>query len=168
MTKDNPENIIDVNEKEGCIVLHLNPNLYSLDVIYSAAYVFLDKAYVLLDGDPKKEVLVSLRPKEKNDIKSLKDIANNFTNELINYSFYKKQAEKNIKLREAILQRVLFINDVQNKDQSQSIECETLKDISKEDFLEDPEGIAIPWDEKYGNKDNLNKKDTAKGKDESN
>ena len=51
--------------------MKINPNLYSLEVIYSAAYAFLNKAYILLDGNPEKEILVKLKSKSNEDPEKL-------------------------------------------------------------------------------------------------
>ena len=119
-------------EKDGSIILYINPELYPLDVIYSAAYVFLDRAYVRFDGDPKKEVLVKLKPKQQLDLENL---GGEFGNELVNYAFYKIQGEKTKKIRNMIIERALITNDQ-----------ELLIDG---DYIDDPEGIAVPWEEKY-------------------
>ena len=47
--------------KKGFVILTVNPKIYPLETVYSAAYTFLDKAYILLDGDPKKEIIVKLK-----------------------------------------------------------------------------------------------------------
>ena len=133
--------------ENGSVILSINPKLYNLETVYSAAYVFLDKAYVLLNGDPKKEVLVSLKPKGK---ERLEKIGREFLNELINYADYQKRAEQTKKVREMLLQRALITNDpptVQNDNEFDDV-MEELED--DEDYLDDPEGIAIPWEEKYG------------------
>ena len=137
--------------KDDCVVLSINPKVYPLEVVYSAAYVFLDRAYVLLDGDPIKEILVELKPKNKEDLEKL---GREFNNELINYADYKKRAENTKKIREMLLQRALITNDpssISNPDLGGEFE-ELMKDSEEDDYLEDPEGIAIPWEEKYGAK----------------
>jgi len=94
--------------EEDSVVLSVNPKIYSLDVVYSAAYVFLDKAYVLLDGDPETEVLVRLKPKKEEDLEKL---GGEFFNELINYADYEKRAAKTKDIREILLKRALVTND---------------------------------------------------------
>ena len=116
--------------KRGDAVLELSPKIYPLDVIYSAAYVFLDRAYVLLDEKDGK-IVVQLSPKQKRDSREL---AKEFTEQLINYSFYKKQLEKNAVVKELILKEIFT------------------QFSSEDDYLKDPEGIMIPWEEKYGAK----------------
>lgn len=131
------------------VILSINPKLYPLETVYSAAYVFLDRAYILLDGDPKKEIIVKLRSKTGEDLEKLEG---EFFNELINYSDYQKRAEQTKKIREVLLQRALLTNDpsIVQADKEFDEGAEDLED--DEDFLDDPEGIAVPWEEKYGNK----------------
>jgi His-Xaa-Ser system protein HxsD len=104
-------------------VLFLNQKVYPLDVIYGACYVWLDRAYILLDEKDGK-IMVEL------ESKSGKSIAGDFRNELINYAFYKKQAEKSSAVKELVLKEI----------------------FSQFGGLDDPEGIMIPWEEKYGAK----------------
>jgi His-Xaa-Ser system protein HxsD len=129
---------IKLNQQEGSICVAINPKIYPLDVIYSAAYVFLDRAYILIDGSPEKEVIIELRLKEeRKDLHNLEKIGNEFNNELLNYAFYKKQSEKNAPIRQAIMQRALLTSEFS-------------EGAGSADLIEDPEGIAVPWEEKYG------------------
>ena len=157
------EKNLEINEKEGYALVKVNPKIYSLDVIYSAAYVFLDRAYLFLDGDPEKEVKIELRLKSLKSIKEeLEKLAREFFNELLNYSFYKKQAEKNQNIREILLQTSL-IGNICNPSNNLVEDKVLSSDI--EEYLEDPEGIAIPWEEKYG-KENENEESKSKKKEE--
>jgi His-Xaa-Ser system protein HxsD len=133
------------------VVLKINPKVYPIETVYSAAYVFLDKAYVVLDGDPKKEIVIKLKPKEKYDLKKL---GNEFFNELINYADYHKRAKDTKELRQMILQRAIITNDPSVVEQEDDKEFEKLlKELDEDDeTFDDPEGIAIPWEEKYGKK----------------
>jgi len=115
------------------IELELNPKIYPVDAVFSAAYVLMDRAYIIIDGDPKKTLLVRLRPKEKY---SLQKLAHEFNDELLNCSVYKQQSEKNAKLREEILKRALLTNLAPKTDEKE--------------YLEDEEEILVPWEEKYG------------------
>jgi len=119
---------------EGFALFSVNPKIYSLDIIYSASYILLDKAYILLDGDPGTEIKVEIRAKKGQD---LKELVYEFNNQLLNYAVYKVQSERNKGLREAILNRVLFTNDP-----------EFLKTIRKE--IGDPEEIMKPHPESSG------------------
>lgn len=154
---------MEIHRKENCVVISISPKIYSLDVVYSAAYVFLDKAYILLSGEPKKEIMVELRPKEKRN--EIEKLGREFSNELINYAFYKKQSEKNAPIRQAILQRALLTSELQPREE----EVGKIEEIGEKefersdaDYLEDPEGIAVPWEEKYGKKAKSKKEKKAK------
>lgn len=127
------EGNLEINEEENYILISVNPKIYPLDVIYSAAYTFIDNCYILMDGDPKEEIIIEIRPKEKQD---LKEIGRKFNNELINYGTYAMQSVKNASLREAILKRVLLTND-------QEQPCSS--DEKTEIPWSDPENIAEPW-----------------------
>ena len=131
--------------ERNSVVLSVNPKVYTLETVYSAAYVFLDKAYILLDGNPKKEILVRLKPKNKENLEKL---GGDFFNELINYADYQKRSKQTKKIREMLLQRALITNDpsVVNK------EDDNIMEELDDDYLEYPEDIRIPWEEKYGKK----------------
>ena len=132
---------IKIDKDENACIINISPKLYPLDVIYSAAYVFIERAYVILDEDSKKNINVFLKPKKE---VNLEELGGEFYNELLNYAQYKKQAEKNKIIRETIMQRALITND------PSIIEEENLFDEDIDEYLDDPEGIAIPWEEKYG------------------
>ncbi len=121
---------IEINGDGGYLIVSVNPRIYSLDVVYYAAYVLMDRAYVILGGDPETGILVELRPRDNADLETL---GREFNNELLNYAVYLKQSAKNQGLREAILQRVLMTNLTPIGDN------ETAKP------MDDPGGIARPW-----------------------
>jgi len=136
------------------ITVTVNPKLYPLEAVYSAAYVFIDKAYIVLDGDPEKEILVNITPKFSSFAENIKL---DFNNELLNYAEYLTRAKETKKIRELFLQRLMGTNDSGLKN-AEDIDDDFLDDLdSDDDFLDDPDGIAIPWEEKYGNKDGQDK-----------
>ncbi|MFC1728438.1 hypothetical protein ACFLZ7_03170 [Nanoarchaeota archaeon] len=94
---------------EDHIICTINPKIYSLDIVYSAAYILIDKAYILLDGDPQTKIEVEIRQKEDPKV-DLQVLAQEFNEQLLNYAVYKVQSERNKELREAILKRVLLTN----------------------------------------------------------
>ena len=99
---------MELHEDENYVLIRLNPDIYALDVAYSAAYIMLDRAFIVLDGDPKKEILVTLKPKDQT--KQIDELGREFNNELINYAVYKIQSEKNKVVKESIVQRALNSN----------------------------------------------------------
>jgi His-Xaa-Ser system protein HxsD len=67
----------------------------------------MDRVYIILDGDPEKEIIVKLKAKKSEDMEKL---SGEFYNELVNYSVYKKQVEKNSGIRQMIVERALLTN----------------------------------------------------------
>ena len=104
--------------KDGSIVVSVNPKIYPLDVIFSAAYIFTDKNYIILDGNPEEEIIVEIKPKEKTG--EMEKIASEFNNELINYGAYAVQVMKNAHLRNIILGKVLQTAGTHHEHQEQS------------------------------------------------
>ncbi len=112
----------------------LNLKVYPLEAIYQACYVFLDRAYIFLDSLSSKKVLVSLKGKEKLSQKQLESLKGEFLNELLNSSLRLEVAKRNRKIREAIIGQALM----------------SALGGEGASFQEDPLGIAVPWEEKYG------------------
>lgn len=152
MNSDN----FSIDRESNSVTVSVKTSIFPLDVIYSASYVFLDRAYIILDGNPNRLVNIRLVPKNNNDPKEL---AMEFNNELLSYSVHKKQSEKNAPIREAIIQRALLTAEFASKAPPQDIPDFEESDA---DFIEDPEGIAIPWEEKFGDKKKEVKKDDKK------
>lgn len=134
-----------ISEKENEIIVLVNPLLYPIEAIYGASYVFLDRVYLFLDGDPKKSVAVRLRGKEKMTSKQLKDMAGEFYNEILNYTLRDKISKNNQKLREYIMARTLFTAP-------QSKIAPQRESPTPKDWQEDKLGLALPWDQRYGAK----------------
>ena len=150
-----PHSNIKLNEKGKSVSIIVDSSIYPLDVVTSASYVFLDNAYIFIDGDPAKKLIVNMIPKKDHDPEKL---GMEFNNELLNYAFYKKQSEKNAPVKEAIIQRALMTAELTPEPSPEVPEFEE----SNADFLDDPEGIAIPWEEKFGD----SKKKSGGKKDE--
>lgn len=148
------ESNYEIHSKEGYVAVSINPKIYPIDVVMSAAYVFTNDYYVLVDGDPEEEIIVEIRPKKE---QKLDDIPKNFNNELINYATYAIQSIKNQHLRQSILDRVLMTQscyDESPQETSPKIDSEAKPwEDEDEPWFDDPEGIAVPWEEKYGDKD---------------
>lgn len=119
------------------IIIKVNPKIYPLEAIYGAAYVFLDRAYLFLDGNPEKEVIVTLKGKEKMTEQKLKNLAGEFYNELLNCALRQKISQNNQKIREYIVSQALL---------------SAIEEEKEEEWQKDPLGIAVPWEEKYGKK----------------
>jgi len=129
---------------ENQIKIEINPEIYPLEAVYGAAYVFLDKAYLRLDGDPEKKVIVNIKSKNNLNKKELENLADDFLNELLNYGLRYKISKNNRKIREYIVGTALLF--------ASTAVSEGPKEEKKEDWQKDTLGIAVPWEEKYGKK----------------
>lgn len=133
-----------IYEKSDSATLSINPKIFPLDLVYAAAYIMIDKAFIMLDGDPNERIIVQIQRKNKAD--DLKDLAVAFNEELLNYAVYKTQSEKNKSLREIILQRVLLTNN-QGYSPPPAITQTSFKDSKK---------IFQSWEERHANEDKQN------------
>jgi len=128
--------------KNNTAKLTLSLRNYPLEAIYGAAYVFLDRAYLFLDSRTSDKVELFLKGKKKMNKKQLETLGGEFLNELFNYTVRVNLAKRNRKIREYIIGQALL----------SAVGEEHI--IQKDEFTyqEDPLGIAIPWEEKYGKK----------------
>lgn len=124
------------------IVFYLDTKIYSLDVIYSAANSFLDKAYVLLGGDSAKEIAVTLKGKAMLDKKQLEALVGEFYNELLNCLLRAEVTKSNQKIREYVIASALVSGLPASLMAGE-------EEISQDDWRDDPLGIAIPWEKKF-------------------
>lgn len=151
----------EINKEENLISTSINTKIFPVDIILSAAYIFTTDNYVLIDGDTENIIYVELKPK-KNGAIELESLAMEFNNELVNYTNYAIQAVKNSTMREELLKRILLTNTVDPNMASEKDEWEnefndedlaSAEDIEEfEDFIDDPDGIATPWEEKNDEK----------------
>jgi len=131
---------MEIHKNRGNVMISVNPKIYPLDIIFSAAYIFIDKAYVIVDGDPDEEIIVLLKAKDKKI--DLEKLGKEFNNELINYSFYAVQTNRSMPIRSAIVQRAFLTHAEEPIEEEPSTE-----NVS---YIGDSEKIAVPWEEKYG------------------
>ena len=118
---------IQVDEKNKTVVVKVNTKVFPMDIIYSAAYFLLDRAYVVLDGDPNKEVFVILSPRTFKG--ELEDLGRMFFDELIHAGFEAVQLLRNKDLKDALINALT--------------EASGSKEVDEED-------IATLWEEKFG------------------
>lgn len=123
------------------VVFYLDTKIYSLETIYSATSSFLDRAYVLLDGDPAKEIAVSLKGKTALDKKQLEVLSGEFYNELLNCLLRSEVVKNNQKIREYIVASAL----VSSLPASLMVANE---EANQGDWRDDPLEIAVPWEKK--------------------
>ncbi|MCK5449251.1 His-Xaa-Ser system protein HxsD [Candidatus Pacearchaeota archaeon] len=135
---------MEIHHEDNFVLIEINPEIYLLEVVYSAAYVFLDRAYIRLDGDADKKIIVELRPKEDYSLEQLK---NEFNNELLNYAFHKSQIENSGDIRNILMQRALFIPEINKIEKDDLLNEEFSGDPNEIFSLEDSSENEVPWEE---------------------
>ncbi|MCO4761012.1 MAG: hypothetical protein KC502_05875 [Myxococcales bacterium] len=130
-------------------VLSLDAGIYPLDAVYGAAYALIDRAYVLLDKEARAEgkgsrFLIQLRGKIKLDQAAAQALSGEFGNELLSQALRRKVVKQNGGLIEEIVTQAIAGAT------GASLPQDFLDDDDDDlDFLDDPLGIAVPWEEKF-------------------
>lgn len=135
---------IQVDAGQNRVTVAVNPDVYPLDVIYGASFVYVDRAFVMLDRRDDNHVLVSLTSRLKSDEEGLRNLAGAFANELLTQALRETIARKTQKIRELVINRALY--STLDSGSAGDMDFEEEDDL---DFLDDPLGIAVPWEEKF-------------------
>jgi His-Xaa-Ser system protein HxsD len=122
------------------VTVTLDRSLYPLDAVYGAAYVFIDRCYVLLDAPAPERVTVELRGRETLEAAALEQLAGEFGNELLTQTFRHQVAQNNRIILEAVTTRAM----------AGALGPVPAEPPIESDAFDDPLGIAVPWEEKYG------------------
>lgn len=134
------------------VTLSLDIGLYPIDVVYGAAYVFIDRCFVLLDkqesgGTGVSRYLVHLRGKTAATPAQLQAFSGEFSNELLSQALRRKIVKANQKIIEEITTQAIA------GAAGGSLPSDFLDAGDADmDFLDDPLGIAVPWEDKFKKK----------------
>lgn len=127
--------------------INLNSTIYPLEAILNACYCFIDRAYIFLDTNSTGSVIkVFFKSKQSSSAMKSGSLRGDFMNELLHSAVRYTVSKNNRKIREYITGRALYsalaapelpLKGINNAD-------------AKSGYQEDPLGIAIPWEKKYG------------------
>ena len=143
-----PPELAQLDLGERSVALQVDASIYPLEALYGAAYVFIDRAYVLLDRPSPDRYRVTLTPKKPvGDVREgLEALAGEFANELLASAYRHRLQIDNRALLESVTMRAM----------AGALGPPALDDLESFDFsgeaFEDPLGIALSWEEKYGKK----------------
>ncbi len=163
MTQSLPsKTVVHVDVTTNSVSITAETSVYDQAAVLGAAYVFIDRCFVLLDAPNDESLRVSLRGRSPLDDTKLEELAGEFGNELLGQTLRRMLAKQNAGLLEAIAGRAIAgaVGPAAEPEFDLS-ELEAL-DLDDEHF-EDPLGIAMSWEEKYGNK-RASKKDASEQK----
>ncbi len=141
-----------VDVKTNSVTVTVETSTYSSGAIMGAAYVFIDRCFVWLDANGKGGFTVVLSGRSPMDDESLSNLSGEFANELLAQALREKIAEKNKALLETVVGRAVHgaMGPVSAEPDFDLSELEALE-LDDEPF-EDPLGIAMSWEDKYGKK----------------
>jgi His-Xaa-Ser system protein HxsD len=142
-----PTDLVAVDTSAQSVSLRVDASLYPLTALYAAAYIFIDRCFVLLDRPDAGHYRVTLASKKGDATEaSLGAYVGEFANELLSCAWRAKIAEESRGLIESATAQAL----------RGAMGPPSLDDLEKFDFseeaFEDPLGIAMSWEEKYGKK----------------
>ena len=145
-TQGFPDDLVSVDVGAKAVTLKVDPALYPLDALYGAAYIFIDRCFVLLDKpDASWRVTLSSRKAEPTP-EELQGLVGEFANELLSCAWRAKISEQSRALIESVTAQAL----------GGAMGPPSLDDLEKFDFseeaFEDPLGIALSWEEKHKKK----------------
>lgn len=130
----------------------VDPGVYPIESVMASAYVFVDRCYVLLDKLADGRIKVALTAKAGTTDEQLAAVSGEFQNELLAQALRREVASRHERVREAIIARALFgaaplVDGAPAEPPGLDPRFLPAED---DDYLEDPLGIAVPWEEKYG------------------
>ena len=129
------------------VTLRVDAAAYPLDALYGAAYVFIDRCYVLLEKPDAAGWRATLSWKKGEPSEAdLRALVGEFANELLSCAWRAKIAEESRAVIEAATTQAL----------AGAMGPPSLDELEKFDFsaetFEDPLGTALSWEEKHGKK----------------
>ncbi len=124
------------------VTFDLDERVYSLDAIYGAAYLFVDRCYVFLSRPADQTVRVRLRTQERADQEKLEALGGTFANELLNQILRVRIGQSTAPIRERILARAFASSG------TDSTIAKLLAELDAEELDEEPLEIAVPWETK--------------------
>lgn len=142
-----PEELLSVDLTTSSASVRVDASLYPLGALYGAAYIFIDRCFVLLDKPEPSQFRVTLSWKKgEPTAAALRDLVGEFINELLSCAWRAKIAEESRAVIESVTAQAL----------GGAMGPPTLEELEKFDFtdeaFEDPLGIAMSWEDKYGKK----------------
>lgn len=139
-----PSDVVVTDLGRASVSLTCAAAIYPLEALYGAAYVFIDRCFVLLDKPDAEHFRVTLSAKKPPaEEATLQQWIGEFANELLSCAWRHQITQDNRAIIEAVTSQAL----------SSAMGPPSLDELASFDFseepFEDPLGIAMSWEEKY-------------------
>ncbi|MFO0684534.1 MAG: His-Xaa-Ser system protein HxsD [Sandaracinus sp.] len=118
----------------------IDETVYPRDAIFGAAYIFIDRCYVLLDRPGDQKVSVRLRSKGPATEADLEALAGELANELLNQVLRLRVGESTARIREYYMARAFFASE------GKSTIDQLLAELDAEEMAEAPLEVPVPWE----------------------
>jgi His-Xaa-Ser system protein HxsD len=152
---------IQVQVEDNRVKLKVTTQVYAQNSILGAAYIFTDRCYVFIDKTETDQIEVNLTGQNSLKEQDLQALVGEFSNELLAQELRKNIVSTNRSLIETIVSRSLGAATppelaIAEFDLSELEELEL-----DDDEFDDPLGIAVSWEDKFG-KEKKEKKEQEK------
>ncbi len=137
---------VEFSERPDGVSLSFLEAIYPKEAIFGAAYALIDRCYIHLERDGDR-FIVYLRPKQGVALNA-QDVAGTFENEVLTQAWRRSVVEDNKSFLDLITSQLL-LNAAGSSVATQSALGKQL-DGTDADPFDDPLGIAVSWEEKYG------------------
>jgi His-Xaa-Ser system protein HxsD len=142
---DIPEALVSASATARSVSMTLDAELYPLQAVYGASYIFLDRCYVFLDRPEPGRLRVTLSAKQSvEETEALRQLIGDFANELLSCAWRHQVTQDNRVAIETVTVQAI----------AGAMGEPSLDDLADFDFtdeaLDDPLGIAQSWEEKHG------------------
>ena len=145
----NTESQVETSEGGRVARLHVDLDVHSREAVFGAAYTFIDRCYVWLDRGTDGRLVIELRARP-GSADSVEALEGDFGNELLAQSTRAMILAGNRDLVQAIVSRAL-VGAGARTDPAATPDLGELEAFDLEDEpFDDPLGIAISWEQKYG------------------
>jgi His-Xaa-Ser system protein HxsD len=167
---------VSIERRKNAASFLIDTRTYALDAVMAAAYAFTSRAWVWLEQPSLDTVCVDLTAKQRLGKAALETFTDVFCNELLAQVLRERNARRYGKLGEMLVGKALFASAAV-PEEAPAAPAETpvvtappstdaavnepsLADLpgADTDYLADPYGIAVPWEEKYKPKGKARKK----------
>lgn len=144
---DIPEAVASVSATDRSVSINLDAELYPLQAVYGASYIFIDRCFVFIDRPEAGVFRVTLSAKQAvEESEALRAIVGEFANELLSCAWRHQITQDNRVAIETVTVQAI----------AGAMGEPSLDDLADFDFtdeaLDDPLGIAQSWEEKHGRK----------------
>jgi len=141
MVSKSESDFIKADQEKGVVTVVVNPEVFPIDLVYNAAYMLMDRSYIMLDGSPSEKIYVIMKPRTYKG--KLLELGRMFYDELVASAFHAVQLVRNKEMREALMSSMAPAS-------KEACEVKT-KPEPEEEF--DEKDIATIWEEKFGASD---------------